>query len=339
MSIREGDKVNAINVNNLTKIYRQKQREPGILKAMRSLLREEYIYKTAVENINFSVGEGEIVGLLGPNGAGKTTVLKILSGILYPTEGNIEVVGHIPCLREDEFKKKVSLIAGQKSQMLWDLPAIDTLLWLKEIYDIKKETFRETIEKLVCIFEAKDLLNLQVRRMSLGQRMKMELIASMIHNPEVVFLDEPTIGLDIVAQKKLRKFVREYNCQTGATIILTSHNLSDVEELCQKVILINNGKITFDDTLSRLVKKYCSYKIIILEGVKGNLNESDFPCGVKIVSTQKDKIVMHVDLEISQEIIRYIWANYTFVNFQIEDVGIDSIIEQAYEDKSRCDVL
>lgn len=331
--------MNAINVNNLTKIYRQKQREPGILKAMKSLLREGYIYKTAVENLNFSVGEGDIIGLLGPNGAGKTTVLKILSGILYPTEGNVEVVGHIPCLREAEFKKKVSLIAGQKSQMLWDLPAIDTLLWLKEIYDIKKDAFRETIKKLICIFEAEDLLNLQVRRMSLGQRMKMELIASMIHNPEVVFLDEPTIGLDIVAQKKLRKFVREYNRQTGATIILTSHNLSDVEELCQKVILINNGKITFDDTLSRLVKKYCSYKIIILESVEGNIDESDFPSGVKIVSSQKDKIVMHVNLEISQEIIRYIWANYTFDNFQIEDVGIDSIIEQAYKNKSGCGVL
>lgn len=325
--------MDAINVNCLTKIYRQQQRQPGFMAAIKSLLRENYIYKTAVEDVNFSVEEGNIVGLLGPNGAGKTTVLKILSGILYPTAGSVEVAGHIPCIREEAFKKKISLIVGQKKQMLWDLPAIDTLLWLKEIYDIKKDAFNETVERLTSIFEAEGLLDLQVRRMSLGQRMKMELIASMIHNPKVVFLDEPTIGLDIIAQKNFRKFIEEYNRQTGATIVLTSHNLSDVEELCRKVILINKGRVTYDNTLDRLIETYCGYKIITLEGINEDAIESGFPKGIEIISHKSNVLVLHVNLDISQEMIRYIWANYTFDDFRIEDVGIDKIIEKAYEDK------
>ena len=192
--------MDVIKVDSLTKIYRQRQKAPGFIAAVKTLFQDDTVFKTAVDEISFTVEEGDIIGLLGPNGAGKTTVLKILSGILYPTKGTVEVAGYTPCLREDEFKKKISLIVGQKNQMIWDLPAIDTLLWLKEIYDIEKKQFYENLNKLVEIFNAKDLLNLQVRRMSLGQRMKMELVASMIHNPQVVFLDEPTIGLDVMAQ-------------------------------------------------------------------------------------------------------------------------------------------
>lgn len=325
--------MNAIDVRGLTKIYRQRQRKSGIVAAVKSLFKEDYTYKTAVDDISFSIEEGDIVGLLGPNGAGKTTVLKVLSGILYPTKGNIEVTGHIPYLKEVEFKKKISLVVGQKNQLIWDLPAIDTLLWLKEIYDINKSTFNDTVKKLTSIFEAEELLNLQVRRMSLGQRMKMELIASMIHNPKVIFLDEPTIGLDIVGQNNLRDFIKEYNRQTGATVVLTSHNLNDVDALCEKIILINEGKVTYDNTLDKLIESYCGYKIFTLTGIQECIIESDLPKGVQIVSNNNGKTVLNVDLNISQDVIRYIWANFTFNDISVEDVGIDKIIEKAFLDK------
>lgn len=321
--------MDVIKVDSLTKIYRQRQKAPGFIAAVKTLFQDDTVFKTAVDEISFTVEEGDIIGLLGPNGAGKTTVLKILSGILYPTKGTVEVAGYTPCLREDEFKKKISLIVGQKNQMIWDLPAIDTLLWLKEIYDIEKKQFYENLNKLVEIFNAKDLLNLQVRRMSLGQRMKMELVASMIHNPQVIFLDEPTIGLDVMAQNNLREFIKEYNRQTGATVILTSHNLADVESLCEKVILINDGKITHNQKLKDLIDFY-DYKFITLKEVRENLHEVMFPNGVTISSINNKNIVLKTPKIICQDVIKYIWSNLTFDDFRVEDVSIQEVIERAF---------
>ncbi|MBS5842953.1 MAG: ATP-binding cassette domain-containing protein [Clostridiales bacterium] len=325
--------MNTIVVNNLTKIYKQRQRQPGFVSALKTFFKNDTIYKTAVDNVSFTVEEGDIIGLLGPNGAGKTTVLKILSGILYPTYGNVEVAGYTPHIREDEFKKNIALIVGQKNQMMWDLPAIDTLLWLKEIYDIPKSMFNETVKKLSVIFQAEDLLNLQVRRMSLGQRMKMELIAAMLHSPKVVFLDEPTIGLDVVAQNNLREFVKEYNRQMGATVILTSHNLLDVEALCRKVILINDGKITHNQTLKELTETY-NYKTIMLSGLSENINSSILPKGVSIVSKNDIQTLLRVEKNICQDIIKFLWANFTFEDFRVEDVSIQEIIARAFAEKS-----
>lgn len=321
-----------IVVNNLTKIYKQRKRQPGFLAALKTFFQDDTIFKTAVEDVSFVVEEGEVVGLLGPNGAGKTTVLKVLSGILYPTEGNIKVVGHIPYLRENEFKKKISLIVGQKNQMMWDLPAIDTLLWLKEIYDIPKSIFDETIKTLVSIFHAEDLLNLQVRRMSLGQRMKMELVASMLHKPKVIFLDEPTIGLDVMSQNNFRHFIKEYNKQTGATIILTSHNLLDVEVLCSKVILINEGRITHNRSLKDLTDDY-DYKLVTLEGIEETVDYNTLPYGVELVSEKDRTVVLKVKKAICQERLKFIWTNFTFNDFRVEDVSIHEIIENAFVKK------
>lgn len=329
MQVRRNGILNAIIVNDLTKIYKQRQRQPGFIAALKTFFEDDTIYKTAVDDISFTVEEGDIIGLLGPNGAGKTTVLKILSGILYPTYGNVEVAGHIPHIREDEFKKNIALIVGQKNQMMWDLPAIDTLLWLKEIYDIPKPVFNETVKKLSEIFQAEDLLNLQVRRMSLGQRMKMELIAAMLHSPKVVFLDEPTIGLDVVAQNNLREFVKEYSKQMGATVILTSHNLLDVEALCRKVILINNGRITHNQTLKELSATY-NYKTITLTGLSETINSAILPQGVNVVSSNEVQTVLKVDMDICQDIIKFIWANFTFDDFRVEDVSIQEIIARAF---------
>jgi ABC-2 type transport system ATP-binding protein len=324
--------LDAIIVNNLTKIYKQRQRQPGFIAALKTFFQDDTVLKTAVDDVSFTIEEGDIIGLLGPNGAGKTTVLKVLSGILYPTKGSVEVAGHTPYLREDEFKKKIALIVGQKNQMMWDLPAIDTLLWLKEIYDIPKPVFDETIKKLSAIFQADDLLTLQVRRMSLGQRMKMELIASMLHNPKVVFLDEPTIGLDVMSQNSLREFVKKYNRHTGATIILTSHNLLDVEALCRKVILINDGKVTHNKTLRDLTNIY-DYKLITLDGVVESLNETVLPDGVAIASEKDKTVVLKAKKDICQDAVKFIWANFTFEDFRVEDVGIHEIIEKAFADK------
>jgi ABC-2 type transport system ATP-binding protein len=329
--------LNVITVNNLSKIYRQRQRKPGFIAAVKTFFQDDTVYKTAVNDISFTVEDGDIIGLLGPNGAGKTTVLKILSGILYPTRGDVEVAGHVPYRRENEFKKKIALIVGQKNQMMWDLPAIDTLLWLKEIYDIEKSVFEETVKKLSKIFQAEDLLNLQVRRMSLGQRMKMELIASMLHNPKVVFLDEPTIGLDVAAQNSLREFVKEYNKHTGATVILTSHNLLDVEALCSKVILINDGKITHNRSLEKLVNAYCDYKVITLTGVHENPNKTVLPDGLTIASEKDKTIILKARNCICQDAVKFIWANFTFDDFVVEDVSINEIIEKAFADKGSVD--
>lgn len=321
-----------IRVDHLTKIYKQQQRPSGFVAALKSLFTSDIVYKKAVDDVSFEVAEGEIVGLLGPNGAGKTTVLKILSGILRPTDGEVEVAGHSPYLREDAFKKKISLIVGQKNQMMWDLPAMDTLLWLKEIYDIEKPQFEDTVQKLSRLFQAEDLLNLQVRRMSLGQRMKMELIASMLHNPSVVFLDEPTIGLDIVTQNSLREFIKEYNKQTNATIILTSHNLADIESLCKKVILINQGKITHNNSLNKLVESYCDYKLIKLQGLDEPIEDSRLIPGLEITSRSDDTIWLKVKQDLCQESIKYLWSNFTFRDICIEDVSINEIIEKAFSD-------
>jgi len=202
------------------------------------------------------------VGFIGPNGAGKTTTLKCLSGLLYPTNGNVKVLGYTPFDRKTKFLKQISLVLGQKNQLWWDLPAMETFLLNKEIYEISDKDFNETVDALVSLLDAKDLINIPVRKLSLGQRMKMELIAALIHRPKVLFLDEPTIGLDVVMQKKIREFLKEYNSKYKSTIILTSHYMDDVEELCKRVIIINYGKLLYDGDFGTLIKKHSPLKQI-----------------------------------------------------------------------------
>lgn len=319
-----------IKVDGLTKIYRQQKKQSGFLSSIISLFDSDIHYKTAVDNISFQIKQGEIIGLLGPNGAGKTTVLKLLSGILCPTKGELYVAGYVPYHREDKYKKQIALIVGNKNQLNWDLPAIDTMKWLKDIYELDNETFNHNLKQLTDIFQADDLLNIQVRRMSLGQRMKMELIASMIHNPRVIFLDEPTIGLDLASQHNFHEFIMEYNKRTNATIILTSHNLLDIESLCDKVILINNGKIIHYDTTQALIDKYCNYKLITLFHVKDKIDEALLMNGLEIMERNDEKVVLKARRDICQDAVKSLWSNYTFNDFKVEEVGIDIIIEKAY---------
>jgi ABC-2 type transport system ATP-binding protein len=251
-----------ITVDHLTKYYQVHQKEPGMKGSLKSLFNRKYYDAKAVDDISFSIKEGELIGFIGPNGAGKTTTLKCLSGLLYPTSGKVEVLGYTPFQRKHEFLKQISLVMGQKNQLWWDLPAIDSFLLNKEIYEISDKKYRETLDELTKLLDVADILQVQVRKLSLGQRMKCELIAALIHNPKILFLDEPTIGLDVVMQQKLRDFVKEYNKRYNATILLTSHYMKDVEQLCKRVIIIDHGKILYDGALADIVKKYVKNKTL-----------------------------------------------------------------------------
>ncbi len=240
------------------------KREPGLTKSLKALFKRTYTPIDAVKNINFSIEQGEIVGFIGPNGAGKTTTLKMLSGLLFPTNGTLSVAGYTPYERDHDFLKKISLVMGQKNQLFWDLPAVDTFTLQKQLYGISDDQYEANLDVLVDMLDARDFIQQQVRKLSLGQRMKCELIAALIYNPSIVFLDEPTIGLDVVTQKKLRSFIKNYNKQYNATIILTSHYMADVQELCERVIVINNGSLGYDGSLADLVHTYASHKTITL---------------------------------------------------------------------------
>lgn len=224
--------------------------------SVRSLVKREHFDVPAVKDVSFDIEEGELIGFIGPNGAGKTTTLKMLSGLIYPSGGEISVLGYKPFDRKKEFLKQISLVMGQKNQLWWDLPPMDTFLLNKEIYEISDADFNERVEELSELLDVKDILQVQVRKLSLGQRMKCELMAALMHQPKILFLDEPTIGLDVVVQQRLRHFITAYNKKHKATIILTSHYMQDVKQLCDRVIVINFGGLIYDGRLSDLTTKY-----------------------------------------------------------------------------------
>ncbi len=254
----------AISVQNLKKYYKVYQKEEGLWGSIKSLWHREYEDVKAVDDISFEIEQGEMIGFIGQNGAGKTTTLKVLSGLLYPTDGEVRVLGYNPWDRQAAFQKQFSLVMGQKNQLWWDLPAMETFLLNKAIYEIPDEQFQQTLDKLVDLLDVRDVLNVQVRKLSLGQRMKCELIAALLHNPKVLFLDEPTIGLDVIMQKALRDFIRQYNEEFNATIILTSHYMDDVKELCDRAIIIEKGHKIFDGDLQNIIDKYARNKILSL---------------------------------------------------------------------------
>lgn len=253
-----------IKVKNLKKHFKVYHKEPGLWGSIKSLWHREYETVKAVDVISFEINAGEVIGFIGQNGAGKTTTLKVLSGLLYPTEGEVSVLGYNPWDRQAEFQKQFALVMGQKNQLWWDLPAMETFLLNKAIYEIPDAEFKKTLGKLVDLLDVSKILNVQVRKLSLGQRMKCELIAALLHNPKVLFLDEPTIGLDVVMQKILRDFIKEYNKEFGATIILTSHYMDDVKELCERAIIVETGKKIFDGKLQDIIDKYARNKILSL---------------------------------------------------------------------------
>ncbi len=322
-----------INVKNLTKYYRVHQKEPGLSGSLKSLFNRKYYDAKAVDDISFSIQEGELIGFIGPNGAGKTTTLKCLSGLLYPTSGKVEVLGFTPFNRKHEFLKKISLVMGQKNQLWWDLPAIDSFLLNKEIYEISDSVYKKTLDELVELLDVKDILQVQVRKLSLGQRMKCELIAALIHNPKILFLDEPTIGLDVVMQQKLRDFVKEYNERYNATILLTSHYMKDVEQLCERIIIIDHGKILYDGKLEDIVKKYVKNKtlsVIFQKPVEKNKLEK---LG-KVLEIDGPKVILSVPREKSNHVASKLLEDFSVEDLNIEEANIEEIIRDVFTKKA-----
>lgn len=321
-----------IAVNNLQKYYSVYQKEPGFIGSLKSFFSRKYSSVKAVNNISFSITEGELVGFIGPNGAGKTTTLKCLSGLLYPTNGSVSVLDYTPFERKHQFLKQIALVMGQKNQLWWDLPPMETFLLNKEIYSVPDKEFNNTLSELVKLLEVKEILNTQVRKLSLGQRMKCELIAALIHSPRVLFLDEPTIGLDVVMQKKMRDFIKTYNEKFKSTIILTSHYMDDVKELCERIIMIDQGKILYDGLLDKLVKKYARYKTLSVvfdeyidpkKLVKiGDIKSFDYP-----------KAVIKVERNASNIAASQLLQEFPVADLNIEEPEIEDIIREVFSGK------
>ncbi len=322
-----------ISVSHLSKHYQVHQKEPGFWGSMKSLFKRKYYAAKAVEDISFEIEEGELVGFIGPNGAGKTTTLKCLSGLLYPTSGEVQVLGFTPFKRKNEFLKQIALVMGQKNQLWWDLPAMESFLLNKEIYEVPTKQFKETLNELSKLLEVEEVLHVQVRKLSLGQRMKCELIAALLHSPKVLFLDEPTIGLDVVMQQKLREFIKEYNEKYHATIILTSHYMKDVEQLCDRVIIIDHGKILYDGRLEDIVKKYTKHKYITVEFSEkvtkekleklGKITEFDFP-----------KVTFEIPREKTNHTAAKILEEFEVEDLNIEETSIEEIIRDVFSTRS-----
>jgi ABC-2 type transport system ATP-binding protein len=324
--------MSAIAVKNLKKYFRVHKKEPGLVGSVKSLFKREYKTVKAVDNISFTIDEGELVGFIGPNGAGKTTTLKCLSGLLYPDSGSVEVLGYTPWDRKPKFQKQFALVMGQKNQLWWDLPAIETFILNKEIYEVPKERFEKIIKELTRLLEVEDILKVQVRKLSLGQRMKCELIAALLHSPKILFLDEPTIGLDVVMQKKMRDFIKEYNRRYKATIILTSHYMGDVKELCQRVIIIDKGKLVFDGKLEEIIKKFADQKLISIVLAKeidpkkleevAAIKEFDYP-RVKISVKRKE----------ASKVAAKVLDKLPVADLNIEEPPIEEIIRELFTGK------
>ena len=254
-----------IKVDGLAKTYRTFKKAPGFLGSLRGLLRRDYEQVPAVKGVSFSIDSGELVGFLGPNGAGKTTTLKMLSGLLYPSAGTAEVMGFTPWERPDGYRRQFALLLGQKNQLWWDLPAYESLQLNAKIYGLEKDDFEKTVDKLTQLLDVAPKLRVMVRELSLGQRMKFELIASLLHHPKLLLLDEPTIGLDVVSQKTVREFLREHNRVHGTTMMLTSHYMADIQALCDRVIIIDEGELSFDGALANVVDRFAKHKIVTIQ--------------------------------------------------------------------------
>jgi ABC-2 type transport system ATP-binding protein len=316
-----------IVVKNLTKIYKV-YRKTG--KLINDIFFRKYEDILALDNVSFEIGKNELVGFIGPNGAGKTTTLKILSGILYPTSGKVSVLGFFPFEKKEAFLKQISFVMGQRNQLIWDLPAIDTFLLNKEIYELDEEKFKKNLQKLTTIFSAEKLIQKPVKMLSLGERMKMEFIAALLHQPKIVFLDEPTIGLDIFSQEAIRNFIKDYQKEFQATIILTSHYLEDVKRLAKRLIIINKGKILYDGSLTTILQKFSSVKYVSLILEKEIKKEMLFKIG-KPIAYQFPKVVFRIQKKDLPQVVAYINDQIPYLDLAIEDEKIEEVIKNLFE--------
>lgn len=318
-----------IEAHELTKVFKTYKKKPGFWGGLSGLIAREYEETEAASKVDFRIEEGELVGFLGPNGAGKTTVLKMLSGLLYPTSGVARVLGFTPWHRKNDYRRQFALVMGQKNQLWWDLPAKESFELNREIYEIDRKVFDQKLGELVELLDVKDKLNVMVRELSLGERMKMELIAALLHSPKVLFLDEPTIGLDVVSQKKVREFIREYNRNHKVTIILTSHYMTDIEELCERVLIIDHGKIFFDGKLSEIVSRFASHKILDLFFEKEGLSDQMSSFG-EVLEKGSASVKLKVERSKVATVCRDVFSRYPVEDINIQEVPIEDIIRDLF---------
>ncbi len=318
-----------ITAHNLRKVYRTSVKAPGLAGAVKGLFRREYKNVEAVADVSFTIEPGELVGFLGPNGAGKTTNLKMLSGVLHPTSGEARVLGHVPWQREPVFQKQFALVLGQKNQLWWDLPALESFVLNREIYELPEAQFRATLDELVELFGVRDLLTTQVRKLSLGERMKCELIASLLHRPQLLLLDEPTIGLDLVSQKRVREFLRDYNRRTQITILLTSHYMDDVKALCDRVIIIDHGQLIFDGRLEALVSQYAENKLLTVTFADELPVEALERFG-KVVEHNGFLVRLEVPRAETTSVASRLLAELPVADISIADVEVEEVVREIF---------
>ncbi len=321
----------AIEVTSLSKAFRTYKKQPGFKGALKGLLRRKYEQTLAVQEVSFAIEAGELVGFLGPNGAGKTTTLKMLAGLLYPTGGSAKVLGYVPWEREDGYRRQFALLLGQKNQLWWDLPARESLELNAKIYGIPAATLERTVAEMSELLAVRDKLNVSVRELSLGERTKMELIASLLHQPKVLFLDEPTIGLDVISQKTVREFLREHNARHKTTILLTSHYMADIQELCERVIIIDHGKIFFDGRLSEVVDRFADSKLVTIqcEATANCAGESLGKYG-EIVEQHPGTIKLKVKRDRVIAVCKALLDELPVTDIDIQEVPIEEVIRRIF---------
>lgn len=327
--------MNVIHVKNLTKRFEFYRKKEGLWNTIKALFYREKLYAEAVSDVSFDIAEGEIVGFLGPNGAGKTTTLKMLSGILYSTSGEISVLGYVPQERKVEFKKQFGIVMGQKSQLNRSTTPMDNFLLFKEFGDVSDEQFNLIFNELVDLLGVRSFLDVQVKKLSLGQHMKCELIAALLHNPKVLFLDEPTIGLDVIAQKNIRDFIKKYNKLRKTTIMLTSHYMDDIKELCNRVIVINKGKVMYDGAFAKLIARYAMDKVIKVS-MNEIIKETVLATYGKVEEYQQYSALIRVPRsEVKQVAVRLMSSDLPLEDVLIEEMPIDDVIRVMFEDTKK----
>lgn len=320
-----------VEAKGLTKEYRVPVREGGVRASVSSLFRRKYRTVVAAADVSFQIRKGEMVGFLGPNGAGKTTTLKMLSGLLYPTRGEATVMGYVPWQRDFGYLRRMTLVMGQKNQLIWDIPAMDTFLLNQAIYNIPEKEFRASLADFTEHLGLEGLLDKPVRNLSLGERMKCELAAALLHKPKVLFLDEPTLGLDVSMQNRIRAFIKEYNQRYEASILLTSHYMADIAALCERVIMIHQGRLVYDGRLQHLVGQMAPYKVLHVMMNEGVTRDQVDGMG-EILDFQEGKLSIKLPKDRAPEVTSRLLSSLPIIDLTVEDPPIEDVIEQAFRE-------
>ncbi len=327
ITTEQSDRSPAIHVDGLCKIYEVPEREAGLRASLRSLIRRKTRAVRAVDGISFDIAPGEVVGFLGPNGAGKTTTLKMLSGLLYPSGGVVEVLGRVPSRREHDYLRQITLVMGNRNQLQWDIPALDSFELNRAIYRLPAADFRRTRDEFIESLDLGELVRKPVRNLSLGERMKVEIAGALLHRPRVLFLDEPTIGLDVTMQRRIRAFVAEYNKRYGATVLLTSHYMADVEALCRRVVVIHHGRLLFDGELAALAGQFAADKTI---SVTLEDPTADLSAYGTIIEREGDRVRLRVPKADASRLTARLLADHPITDLTIEDPPIEDVIERVF---------